>query len=613
MSDHTIKVFKSGVHNLLSDEIIPSDAAQDAKNWISSMGIIELARGRQLLGAEGSVGMIRGLWWGYKVDGSKVLYRKTSTKIQYWTGTAWWDVLTGLTLGAEYTFANYSSLAGSFTFINGVDGYWKLNNANPTWAIQMYSASKNFHGKILIDSGRTILWDRNDTGNKDRTGVYGSFIDRQDSTVYTTVSGEATASLTGTLAFKAGGSTRSCFGVQITITATGEVYTDNFLGQLTGSLGGYGSINYATGAYTLSNAGVGTATYRWEDSNAKGITDFTKSATRVAGEGFMFPQDQGGDAILNILIGQDGAYYSLKKQSAYKLFIDQSDTMGTDTENKPYRNDIGIPSFRAAISTSLGIVFMNTANPDNPQLTILKKNPIGGDVEPVILFPHFDFSLYDYTDCAIDTYDSYITIACKEIGSEYNNVILLCDMTTKTVDITYYPARMFAKDNGVLYIGSPITESVYKVFNGFDDEGYVIDNYWKGKGETYNADFLKKFMRWRGKGLIDPNQEVDVYISFDDSGDQLIGTISGKGTYVDYTQLHTVGSNMVGEAQIGGAATTNAYPFMCEFKVRCPKFRKRTIKYVAKGVGYVSIDYSMDFNIIPFENKLVKRFRVKAI
>jgi hypothetical protein len=185
-------------------------------------------------------------------------------------------------------------------------------------------------------------------------------------------------------------------------------------------------------------------------------------------------------------------------------------------------------------------------------------------------------------------------------------------MTTKTVDITYYPARMFAKDNGILYVGSPITESVYKVFNGFDDEGYVIDNYWKGKGETYGVDFLKKFMRLRQKGLIDPNQEVDIYISFDDGGDQLIDTISGKGTYVDYTQLHTVGSNMVGEAQIGGAATTNAYPFMCEFKVRCPKFRKRTIKYVAKGVGYVSIDYSMDFNILPFENKLIKRFRVKA-
>lgn len=612
MSDHIIKIFKSGVHNLLSDEIIPADAAQDAKNWVSANGVIELARGRQLLGAEGSVGMIRGLWWGYKVDGTKVLYKKTSTKLKYWDGSAWQDVLTGLTAGAEYTFANYSSLAGSFTYLNGVDGYWKIINACPTSPVSLYNAAKNFHGKILIDSGRTILWDRNDTGNKDRTGVYGSYIDRQDSTVYTTVSGEATASLNGTLAFKAAGATRSCFGVQITITGTGEVYTDDFLGNLTGSAGGTGTINYATGAYTLSNAGVGTATYRWEDSNAKGVTDFTKSATRVAGEGFMFPQDQGGDAILNILIGQDGAYYSLKKQSAYRLYIDQSDTMGTSTENKLYRNDIGIPNFRAAISTSKGIVFINTANPDNPELTILQRNPLGDNIEPVVLFPHFDFSLYDYSDCAIDTYDSYITIACKEQGSVYNNVILLCDMTAKTVDITYYPARIFAKDNGILYVGSPISESVFKVFNGFDDEGYVIDNFWTGRGETYKAEFLKKFKRLRLAGFIDPNQEVDVYVSFDDGGFELVNTISGKGTYVDYSTLHTVGSSMVGEAQIGGANTTNAYPYLCEFKVPCPKFRKRTLKFVAKGVGYVSVGYAMDFNIIPFENKLQKRFRVKA-
>ncbi len=613
MADHTIKIFKSGVHNSLSDEIIPTDAAQDAKNWVSSEGIIELARGRQLLGAEGSVGMIRGLWWGYKVDGSKILYRKTSTKIQYWSGSAWTDIITGLTAGAEYTFANYSSLAGSFTFVNGVDGYWKIINANPGSPIQMYSASKNFHGKILIDSGRTILWDRNDTGNKDRTGVYGSFIDRQDSTVYTTVSGEATASLSGTLAFKAGGSTRSCFGVQITLTGTGEVFTDDFLGNLVGSLGHTGTINYATGAYTLSVSGTGTATYRWEDSNAKGITDFTKSSTRVAGEGFQFPQDQGGDAILNILIGQDGAYYSLKKQSAYRLYIDQSDTMGTDTENKPYRNDLGIQNFRAATSTSLGIVFMNTANPDNPQLTILKKNPIGGDVEPVILFPHFDFSIYDYADCAIDTYDSYITIACKEQGAEFNNVILLCDITTKTVDITYYPARVFAKDSGVLYVGSPITESVYKIYDGFDDEGHALHNYWTGKGETYNADFLKKFKRVRLKGLISKDQSYNVYVSFDNGAFELVDTVYGNESYVDTSSEHVIGQNMIGEAEIGGTETETVFPYFAELKISTPKFRKRTLKFEALGIGYVSIDYLSDFNIIPFENKIPKKYRTKSL
>jgi len=34
------------------------------------------------------------------------------------------------------------------------------------------------------------------------------------------------------------------------------------MGTFVGSLGGTGTINYITGAYTLSNAGVGTASYQ---------------------------------------------------------------------------------------------------------------------------------------------------------------------------------------------------------------------------------------------------------------------------------------------------------------------------------------------------------------
>ena len=39
-----------------------------------------------------------------------------------------------------------------------------------------------------------------------------------------------------------------------------------------------------TGAYTLSASGVGTVNYQWEMTNNKGVTDFSKSATRLAGE-----------------------------------------------------------------------------------------------------------------------------------------------------------------------------------------------------------------------------------------------------------------------------------------------------------------------------------------
>ena len=63
----------------------------------------------------------------------------------------------------------------------------------------MFDSTKNFKGKSIISTGRMLMWDL----PNDKTGLYGSFIDAQNSTVYTTVTGEATTSLAGTLAFKA--------------------------------------------------------------------------------------------------------------------------------------------------------------------------------------------------------------------------------------------------------------------------------------------------------------------------------------------------------------------------------------------------------------------------
>ena len=611
--DSIVKQFIKGVHNLLDEENIPSDASSDSKNWITVDGKIKLINGRNIIGSEGDAGAIRGLHFGYKADGSKILYRKTETKVQYFNGTDWVDVITELTSGIEITFANYSSLAGSFTFISGIDGFYKINNANPASYIDLYDSVRNDKGKILIDKGRLWMWN---CANASKTTLKLSWIDSQDGDVYTTVTDEATASLSGTLAFKAGGAKRNCFATVFTITATGEVYADNKDGTLTGSLGGTGTINYTTGAYTLSNAGVGTCTYQWEDSTQKGLADFTFSATRVGGEGNRITQDIGGDSILNLEV-YDGIYYSLKEQSAYRLDI----TTGTTDEtydvtfnNNVYRKDIGIPYFRASISTSRGIVFMNTANPDHPELTILQRNIYGDNIEPVILFPHFDFSLFDYSECSIETFGRYISVICKKQGAEFNNIILLCDLSQKTVDITAYNARMLVKDAGNIYVGDPITESVYQVYNGFDDDGYVIDNYWTSKGEKYGGSIdenLKKYKRLRVKGLIDPDQAIEVWESYDNDGFQLIGTIRGDASYVDYSKPQVIGSNMIGEAQIGGDDIKNVYPFFCEIKVKAPKFRKRKRMFKAINIGYAEIEYMNDYDILDFGDKMPKKYRQK--
>ena len=611
-----IQAFVHGTENLYDDENINQDASSDAKNFYVQDGKLILIPGKLLIGQQGIVGSVTGGIFGYKTDGTTVQWRKIGAKIQYLNVSTWTDVVTGLTSSADYSFTNYSSQAGAFTYAIGVDGIYKMNNANPASFNTMYSATRNFKGKAFIDKGRMILWDI----PNDKTTLRGSWIDTQVvGTQYTNVTGEATTSLTGTLAFKAGGATRNAFLVAITITASGEVYTDSYLGTLTGTLGGTGTINYMTGAYTLSNAGVGTATYTWEDSNIKGVTDFTQSTTRVAGEGFKVPQDEGGDPIINVVIGSNG-YYSIKKTSAYRLLIDPTDLSIT---NLVYRKQMGILSYRGSLATSKGIIYMDTNNPEKPEMTILEPSLTSDSLIPKVIFASFKFANYLFDDCAIQTYERYIIVACKTLNATNNDTLLLCDIQTGTVSITGYMGRVFVNNAGVLYMGSSIAQSTYQLFSGFDDDGYSIDNYWVSKGETFGihsrslryaafATSLKKYRNIRIRGHISLNQSYQVYLSYDDAGFQLVGTVLGSGTYVDTTTPQTIGSNYIGQAQIGGDVITDIYPYFLQIRLKkIPKFRKRKVKFVAMGIGYMSVEYYMDNDITLYEQKLPARFLQK--
>jgi len=568
--ENKIDIFKSGVHNILNAEKIPADASKDSFNFITKDGLVQLIGGRKVIGNEGGIGSITGHHFGYKTDGSKVHYAKFGTKIKYYDGSTWQDCITGLTEDEEYSFANYSSLAGAFTFINGKDGYWKVVNANPANPINIYNSAVNFKGRIFIDKGRTILWNRED----DKTGIYGSKIDTQDSDVYTKVTGESigasgSTNYSGILAQHT--SVNNVFAITISgdVSAGTETFTDDYLGNLTSNFGGTGTINYATGAYNVTfsdtTTGAVTADYQYETSNAGSLADFTHSEPRQAGEGFQFPQDEGGDAILNVVVGPDEAYYSMKKHSVYRLALTADDT---NASNEIYRKEIGIPNWKAVLSSGEGIIFINTANESKPVMTALSRSVLD-NIEPRVLFPQFKFENYNYDKAYMVAYDRWILVACKQTSSDNNDTILLCDVGLGSVDIIRYRGDTLAKNGDDLFMGSSITQSVYQIFNGYDDMDLSIQNYWKGKDETYGADRLKKFRKLRIRGQISPDQYVEISMSYDNTDFNLIGTIRGSGGYVDTSSPQTIGQNMIGEAQIGGADTTTVYPLT--FEDRMPK------------------------------------------
>lgn len=608
--DQKIKTFISGVHNLLPDEVIPQDAASDELNWQYIDGHIELSRGRQAIGGTGAVGKNYGEHVAYRLDRTAVRFRKVSSKIQYLNGSTWTDVITGLTVDADYTFSNYISLAGSFVYCFGIDGIYKIATANPATYTALYDPAKNHKGFGFIDKSATFMW----AIPNDPTSLYRSYIDALN---YTTVSAEAIGSLgstlyTGTLAFKAGGPTRTAFAVTFTaLTASGqETFTDDRNGVLTSNFGGTGTIDYTTGDYSITFAnvttGAVTSDYQWEDSNDEGVTDFTQSGTRLAGEGLVIPQSIGGDRIVTV-IPLDGSYFSLKEFSAYQLTIDADDLGYT---NGVFRTDIGVPSLRAAVGTGQGIIFMNTANPSRPTLNRLSRNPLGDNFDVKPLFAQFAFENYVFDDCLVDTWDRYVIIGCKDDSIE-NNRLLLCDVPSKLVDITYYGIRTSCKLLGLLYGGDPVSQTTYEILTGFDDVGVKITNYWESKGETYGSDVLKRVKRMRFKGKIDPQQAIEVYLSTEDGGYQLVGTILGTGSYVDYTTTYAIGTNIIGENNIGGGNVVSVYGYLMEIKLRIGKFRKRKVKLVATGFGYASVEQITDFDIWTYQEKLPPQYRSK--
>lgn len=599
-----------GIYTVPSDpELIPRQSAQDSLGFLSTDGQIELCRGRLLIGAEETAsGYVKGEGWAYKSDGTSVHFRKINTRIQYYNTTTslWVDIVTGLTSSAEYTFSPYSSTAGTFMYVTGIDGIFKIHTANLTSYSTMYTTTDIYRGKSIISNGRMYMWDL-PTNN---SSLYGSHKDGQElvSGNYTAVSAEAFASLSGTLAFKAGGARRTCFVPVFTITASGEVYTENRLGILTGTLGGTGTINYTTGAYTLSNAGVGTVNYQWEDANSKGVTDFTYSATRLPLEGFILNQGEGGDFIQTVK-PYDGKYYSIKNRTVYELTIDATDTT---FNNVIFRRNIGLNYWRSSISTGKGIVFMDTSNLDKPKLTILQKNITGDNLEPVTIGDNFDFSNYIWDACAMETFGEYIVFSGRTFGSSINNKLFFYNIRRNTIDILPYSAKTISTSEGLLYIGDTFTDNSYEILSGFDDDGTTIENYWISNDERYGSETLKKVKRIRLKGVITPDQTLEVYISYDNDEPTLVGTILGNGSYVDYSESYPIGSQGIGSSPIGGDSDNlDGNFYLAEIKISGSKFRKRNIKLVAGGIGYVSVNMIDDFNIKVFEQRLPTRYRSK--
>jgi len=616
MLEKIFENFNRGLITRVEAKSIGDGSASDILNWLPLGDKIELRRGMLLIGSEqtGS-GKVTGLHTTRTVNNVEITYRTRGKKIEYYDTTTedWIEVGTNQlgddADGEDVSFTDYTTNHGYQMWLCSPNSsLYKIMTANPGSITDMYNSTKNYKGKIQIILNRMFLWNR----NKDKAAVYGSHIDELNNTTVTAENvgtGDGTTkTFSETLDFKAGGSRRTCFG--ITATDGTETFTDNYDGTLTGSLGGSGTINYTTGAISLTfntapaNLQAITSDYQWEDSTDGGVADFSFSATRLAGEGILFRQDVGGN-MQNIFTYAD-IQYCIHQFKTWRLNITVDDT---DATNRVYRELAGIPNWRAAIATGDGVYFIDDSDISDPRFRVLQVEAGGESVIPVDISVNLDLGDYRFDQGAVCEFSDYLIFACRTTSNTINDRLFVYNKVWKNYTILDYRVNCFAVNNGELWAGDSGTDNVYKLFSGVDDDDSNVDNLFTSDLGNLDAERLKKVKRLILQGEIQVDQSYDVYLSFDNSTFINVGTVDGDGSYVDKSNPVTVGTNTVGTKTVGGGDVLTAYNYEKEIKIRTDKFEKVKIKFVATKLGYVSISKINYKDIRLKEQRVASKYR----
>jgi hypothetical protein len=649
--EHKVDIYGKGIVNAVEDTLIDNGASSNSINFITLPDRIELVGGRRLIGVEetGNNGVL-GMGKITKIDGEEIIFRKIGTKLQYFNNATqlWVNIKTDLLDGEPLSFANSFTPAGRQVWMCGQDGLFKLYPSSPTSIINLTDKVKNYKGQIIIDKSRMIC-----VGMKeDPTGIRFSRVDKDSN--YKSISAESVGA-SGSKAYSGTLAHSQCFGLLLrdckgnawsptsnyvvddevifnnnlykcilnttsyqpptnttywTLETTGVVVqkvTDDKNGNLIGD--GTGTINYATGAYSViftnNTAHNPVVDYLYEDPLDEGLADFSSSATRLAGQGNVLRQDSIGSKTM-FVVSFNNSYYTLQDKGCWRVTIDSADT---NWNNEVYRENMGCPSPRAGVVTADGIIFIDAYDKEKPKLRLLAFNQLGDQIVPYDLGVNFKLEEYTFDeDTCLYKKGDWILIECKQ-DSPANNKLIIYNIKQKSFDVTNYTGNCFVDLYNKIIAGDSFSPNTYELFSGNDDLDYEIEALWEGKKHNLKTDSLKKFKLFRIKGYIDLDQGFDILASYDNDPYELIGSISGRGNYVDTQKSYLVGTSKIGEDIIGLGDSSKANYYETEIKVHTPKFERVKIAFIPTGVGYLSIMEHKFSDIRVKSAKLPKKYK----
>ncbi len=618
--DHKISEF-FGMNTELSDiKSMPDGYTPDALNWITGTekDMIVLRRGTALLGQtrKDGAGKITGLGIGTRYDGTQVPFFSYGRKVNYYdlatddTKEVGTDLLPVVADGDEVSIFPYQNLAGAFVYCSSINSsVYKIPVANPGNAVDQSVAE--YKGFLKFGQSRSFLYNRKGTsGLIDKTNLYASWVDAPNMTgaPFATITNEAvgvmgSAHYTFTLAAVTGEKTCCQVSIVATVAAGTETFLDDKNGNLLSNYGGTGTINYATGVVDLTfsdvTTGAVTANYYTEDATNNGVLDFSFADTRVAGTGRFYSQFDGGGP-LNAVFPLANVFYGFHTLKTWQTTIptDDDDQGSVPGSNLPFREKMGVSYSYSAYGGATGIWYINNSNPNRPEvyaLQLFTGATAANIASPILISKALNLSPYEFNVAVMFEWGIYVCLCFQNVkngvADEFNSRMFIYNKKSSTWDLLDYPASRLAEYEGTLISGDPITNNIFTLFSGFDDDESLIFNYWTSGYTNHNVSGQKVHNRMVIDGLIQTAQNIEVSLAYDGGDFVKVFTIEGTGSYVDTSKSIAVGSYTEGSKLVGGGATVYANPFQVEFQTNSPRYQYVRVKLQATGGGYTQVNF----------------------
>lgn len=298
--------------------------------------------------------------------------------------------------------------------------------------------------------------------------------------------------------------------------------------------------------------------------------------------------------------------YCFHRLKTWALTLTATDTNAT---NLIYRENVGIPNWRAAVPTGDGVYFIDDYDQTDPKFRLLTLNNISTQVIPVPVSNSLNLEDYRFDKGVAEENGDLIIFECRHKDSAENDTTFIYDKRYKSFDRLDYNFSCAAKYNGALIVGDSITDNVYELFSGFDDNGSTISNYWEGNLTDLQIQELKKVKRLWIQGEISRDQVLKVYLAFDRGSYVLVGTQNGTDDNVDTAPRPVIGSDSIGTSPFGGTSEISVYNYIKEIKLQQGKFNHVKLKVEATSIGYVSMSTVTYHDIVLHGQRLPAKYR----